>query len=194
MPSRPLNGIVSRSWQRPLSTSGGVSLLARPRRGSAAASFVLPMPDSPSSEIDDRRAAGDLGERVLEHAELGRATDERRLDGPIFVARVEHAQHVGAGRPLGRIESRAATTHSCDRSWRRTRDAPRRPAMLLAHHDLERRAVDRQPPGQRLVQHHADRVPIGRGPRRPRHRLLGRHVRGRADDASSPTRARARRR
>ena len=50
---------------------------------------------------------------------------------------------------------------------------------LLVHHDFERAAQERQPPGQRLVEHHAHAVPVAGLRDLHTRRLLRRHVGGR---------------
>jgi hypothetical protein len=96
----------------------------------------------------------------------------------------ELAQHRLAARPLGRIEAqqRGAQRGQLGRRVGRERRRRRRLVLLLVEEDLHDRAVERHLPGQPLVEHHADRVPVGGGTGGLAGRLLGRHVVRRADD------------
>ena len=130
----------------------------------------------------DRRAPRASGcERCLELRELGLAAGEpavardadHRAADPLDVAR--RRAGAAARAPLGRsagsrssssraqlVEiARARRAASCDGRGARL-------GLLLEQH-AHRRAFERQPPGQRLEQHDADRVPVRRR-RSARHR------------------------
>jgi hypothetical protein len=126
-------------------------------------------------------------ERVAQHLGMGAAPDQRR----VLRAR--------PGRPASRRRRRAAAQPAQDlvalgphrriaaqkiaaqlgqigrrvgqKLYRRLRLAP-----LLLHQDDDGRAVERQHPGQRAVQHGPDRVPVAGRAERQRRALLRRHV------------------
>ncbi len=159
---------------------------------------ALADPRLPLDEDGDARPLAHVGERALQGRELPFAPDERRdlsLRGgrryvPRRAARVERffhvepAEHLARARPRARIEAEQLDAQGVEiarhggdeRAWRR------RLEPLLVHQDLERRPVEREPPGERFVENDADRVPVRRGPERLRSGLLGRHVGARPDD------------
>ncbi len=139
----------------------------------------------PALALDEHRGAAtgdDLVERAVERGELARASDERQWTLLGGRARGQARDDHGRGRP-GRRRA-AQQIHAQARQLGRRCDAERRRRilLLLADQDLERGAVEWQPARERLVQHHADGVRIGRSIDRGRAGLLGGHVRGGPDD------------
>ena len=148
-------------------------------------------------------AIGRAPERVAQVLARVAASDEQRALGRRLDpqrarrarSRAVRAQHVEDGLRRGaRVRSarehRRAERFELGRSARPGAARRRRVLLLLLREDRERRAVERQATGERLEQHHADRVPVGRARHLGLHRLLGRHVRGRSREAHARRRRR----
>ena len=84
----------------------------------------------------------------------------------------------GTSRPSGRIASKQLLAQP-DQVFGKARDqgvGSRRDSGLFEQHDLVETAVEREPAGERLVEDHADAVPVAGGRDRQPQSLLGRHV------------------
>ncbi len=142
------------------------------------------------------RSAHRCVERGPELGQLGAPPHERRRIGggahvrrPAPRARAreragESAERLRGARPGGGIEAehlhaqRVQVVRDAEGDRRRRNGL----AGLLREEDLQLRAVDRELPGEELVEHHPDRVEIRGRPDLARRRLLRRHVRGGTDD------------
>ncbi|MCY1008834.1 hypothetical protein OV079_25410 [Nannocystis pusilla] len=125
-------------------------------------------------------AAGGGGEALVERVELGLATEQHRAAGHRRRRRQRRAaaprQQLGPGGPLLGVAAQQLADQR--RQVLRQAGAARRGRLLalLGEEDLRVAAGERQLAGERLVEHHADGVPVaGRG-RELAGALLRRHV------------------
>jgi hypothetical protein len=123
-------------------------------------------------------------ERARQEIELVRAADEHLggRAGRVGLGEPEPAQHLGAPRPPARLAAQEVDAQR-DQIRRQHRPQGRRGRRLLALLAIDDVGPDeRRPPGERLIQHHAHRVPVGLRAHRRRGALLGRHVRDGAEE------------
>ena len=141
------------------------------------------------------RAPADLGQGGFQGGQLRRAPNEERLgmrhdvrlDGDGGARRAERVAQRLSSRPRHRIRVEELVHDGGER--RRERHRRRRPTILLPREDVHRRANEREPAGERLEQHHADAVPIGRRRGPAPEQQLGRHVGEGADELALARRA-----
>ena len=137
-------------------------------------------------------------EGVEQREQLGRAADERRGGAPRRVRRDRDRRRTGprprrrsTSAPRGpRLGIGAQELHAeLGEVARRVGDhvgRRHRRERLLGRDDLQRLARERHVAGERLVEHHAHAVPVGRRPDGLPRGLLGRHVVDRAEDVEHP--------
>jgi len=113
-PSSALNGTASRSWQRPLSTSGWPGRVAA-RARKCRTSLVLPIPDSPSIEIARvAPAVTSASARSSVASSAARPTNGVSAERSSLVAASARSTSAPVGRSAGSMAS--SDTQSCDRS------------------------------------------------------------------------------
>ncbi len=140
----------------------------------------------------DRVAAARGLERVAKRAEVPFATYERethlgrggRRQRAAAPPGPEPAQDLGAGRPFARVatEQRAAQRVELRRDAVDALARRDRIERVLHREHVDRRARERRPPDEGLVEHDAHAVPVACGVRRFARALLGRHVPWGPDD------------
>ncbi|HEY3351794.1 MAG TPA: hypothetical protein VGQ83_00975 [Polyangia bacterium] len=144
----------------------------------------------PGLALDDERQRGARAAHLVEgrgqRVELLVAADEGRPEALVPRRRrgrpggraVEAREELAPGRPPLRVEpqelraERVEVGRHAGAHGRRRRQI----VVLLAHEHVQRRAGERDRAGERLVEQHADAVPVRLGPHALRGRLLRRHV------------------
>ncbi len=147
--------------------------------------------------VNDHRAPfGGAGQRVGQHGAMALAADEHRLAAlrrralgaacGLGGGRPQSSEHLAPARPRAGIAAKqldtegvqivGQTRHQLFRRWRLE--------PLLVHQDIEHPTRERPTPGERLVNHHADAVPVARLRDFGRRRLFRGHICGGADDLS----------
>ena len=136
-------------------------------------------------------AAADGGERKVELGELRLAADEqpRPRGRPGCAGRARAAQppdDLVAGRAVRRVATQQVDAQRVEvvRHGRVELFGRRGVGHPLLHHHVERTARERQPAGERPIEHHAHAVPVAGRRDRLAGRLLGGHVRRRAHDVA----------
>jgi hypothetical protein len=166
----------------------------RPRRRARRSALDEGALADPGLSLDatDRRPIDDRGEGGLELPELRQAADEDRMRSTWREDRSVPPSHgrLVAERPGDRRGRRSAVRVALQERqaqpvevvWHTLRDRRRRArlALQLLHHHVQVRALERQLAAQRLVEHGAERVPVGRWTDGLAEGLLGSHVGERA--------------
>ncbi len=129
----------------------------------------------------DGLAFAGRAKRVVQFGQQAFAPDESRVGGCGQCAgllNAERAQHLAAGRSRLSVAPQKFHAQVVEvlRSGWIDLEGLDGIARLLAHHDFEKFAFERQPSSQRLIQHHADAVPIAGFRDRHLRPLLGGHV------------------